>query len=97
MRNYSITPVRLRFKSRAPLGVKLKVGLFGFRFFTLTRLIKPGMGLFKLFGYWNSLRAFFFTFKALDTVVGLFVFRQVAIKGAGGPGIVVDNRIVIIL
>jgi hypothetical protein len=52
--------------------------------------------LFEVFGYWNSLRAFFFTFKAFDTVIGLFIFWEVLIMEAGGPGIVVAKGIVII-
>jgi hypothetical protein len=64
--------------------------------YRLIILTKPGMRLFEVFGYWNSLRAFFFTFKALDTVIGLFLFWEIPIMEARGPGIVVDKGIVII-
>lgn len=43
------------------------------------------MRLFELFGYWNSLRTFFFTFKTLDALVSTFVFREVTITGDNSP------------
>jgi len=54
------------------------------------------MRFFELLGNWNSLRAFFFTFKALDTVVSLFLFCKIVIQEAGRPGIFVYNRIILI-
>ena len=39
----------------------------------LVFLSQQGMRLFEVFNYRNALRAFFFTFKAFDTVVGLVV------------------------
>ena len=59
-------------------------------------LVEPGMRLFETLGYWDSLGTFFFTFKTLDTFIGMFVFGEVTVKKSGCPGIVIDHCIVII-
>ena len=53
------------------------------------------MRLFELFGYWDCLGAFFFTFKTFDAIVRPIFRRDVAVVEAGDAGIVANFRLVV--